>query len=196
MPGRFDLRPLARGLGTGLRRRQVLGAEPVDRRARRVLVITPTVVFVAAIALGLELSKADQLLAGTALLVGALLTAFSQVASWRDRLLARERKVDAVHVRALDEAAAHILVSVLLSGFTAVLLVVLANIDSDVALAHQTLLWLVRILSSLSVACFSYLALTLIIVVNLLWDAYQGAGSQATGPTAKTTDLSSPKKTA
>lgn len=196
MPGRFDLRPLARGLGDGLRRRQVLGAEPVDRRARCVLIFAPIIVFVAAIALGLELSKADQLLAGTALLVGAFLTAFSQVASWRERLLARERKVDAVHVRALDEAAAHILVSVLISGFAAVLLVVLANINPDVALAHQTLLWLVRILSALSVTCFSYLALTLIIVVNLLWDAYQGAGSQATVPAAKTSDLSSPRKTA
>lgn len=196
MPGRFDLRPLARGLGDGLRRRQVLGAEPAGRRARSVLIVVPLVVFVAALLLGLELSKADQLLSGTTLLVGALLTAFSQVASWRERLLARERKVEAVHIRALNEAAAHILVSVLLSGFSAALLIVLANLDSDVVLAHLPLLWLVRVLSSLSAASFSYLALTLVIVVNLLWDAYQGAGSHpAVAPTSKT-DLSSPRKSA
>lgn len=194
MPGRFDLRPLARGLGDGLRRRRVLGAEPADRRVRGVLIGVPIVVFIAALVLGLELVKADQLLAGTALLVGAFLTTFSQVATWRERLLARERKVEAVHIRALNEAAAHILVSVLLAGFTAVLLIVLANIDTNVALTHPALRWLVRILSALSVACFSYLALTLIIVVNLLWDAYQGAGSQAS--TTKTSELSSPRKTA
>lgn len=195
MPGRFDLRPLASGLGHGLRRRRVLGTEPADRRARGVLIVVPIVVFIAALALGLELVKADQLLAGTALLVGGLLTTFSQVATWRERLLARERKVEAIHIRALNEAAAHILVSVLFAGFTAALLIVLANIDTNMALAHPALRWLVRILSALSVACFSYMALTLIIVVNLLWDAFSGAGSQVPA-TTKTSELSSPRKTA
>jgi len=160
-----------------------------------VLIVVPIVVFIAALALGLELVKADQLLAGTALLVGGLLTTFSQVATWRERLLARERKVEAIHIRALNEAAAHILVSVLFAGFTAALLIVLANIDTNMALAHPALRWLVRILSALSVACFSYMALTLIIVVNLLWDAFSGAGSQVPA-TTKTSELSSPRKTA
>lgn len=179
MAGRFDLRPLIQGVREGLRRRRASGPEPADWGARRVLLIAPGIVLVASIAVGGGVSAADPLLAGTALLIGGLLAAFSQLASWRERLLARERKVDRRRIRALDEAGAHILWAVVVSVGATVDLVILANLD----VTNESPLWLAiagRVLGAVGAAVFAYLALTLVLVTNLLWDAYQDGGDSST----------------
>jgi len=176
VPGRFDARPLIGGLVEGLRKRRTWGDEPADRKARIILVGVPAAAFILTLVFGVELVKADQLFAGAALFSGALLGAFSQVANWRDRLLARERKVDAVYLRALDEAAAHILFAVLVSASAALALIVVTNVDLVALHRHRPAVLVVRVASAYGTAALAYLALTLVIVVNLLWDAYVGAG--------------------
>ena len=121
--------------------------------------------------LGVEFSHADQLLAGAALLAGALLAAFVQIASWRERILARHRRVDGVDVRALNEAAAHVLVSFLASLAVTIFVVVLANIDLYCAPVWVHVVD--RVLSAAAAALFTYIIVSLVIVVNLLWDAFQ-----------------------
>lgn len=180
MSGRFDLRPLAQGVGAGLRLRRPWGSEPPDKKTRAVLAVVPAAVLLTVLGFGLALPKADQLLAGTALLIGGLLASFSQLAGWRERLLARERTVDGRRIRALDEAAAHILFSVVVSVAATADLVALANLD----VGAKTAPWLVlvaRTLGAIGAAAFTYLALTMVLVVNLLWDAYQEEGRPTKG---------------
>jgi hypothetical protein len=126
------------------------------------------------LAFQVELKQADQLIAGLALLAGANLAVFAQIASWRERLTARARRIDRVNRRSLDEAAAHVLVSALISFAATAVMIVLANIDLPRCPTNLQL-WTVRGLSAFGVAALSLLLLLLVIVVNLLWDAYIAA---------------------
>jgi len=171
MVDRFNPSPLIRGLLEGLRLRRVSSSEPDDRWVRLVLFMAPPVTGAVLLTARVEFPAADQLLAASALLVGALLAAFAQVASWRERVLVRHRRrIDVVDVRALNEAAAHILMSLLIATVGSVATFALSNLDlgSKNAVAHG----FAQVLSAVSAATFTYVALSLIIVTNLLWDAY------------------------
>ncbi len=177
MPGRFDPRPLLRGVGQGLRKRRDTGPEAPDRKARAVLLVLPLAAAGIAAASGFVLPHADQFIAGAAVLVGALFAAFTQIASWRDRLLMRRNQTDGVDLRALDEAGAHVLFTVVVSLVATANLVVLANLDidqEDPSLPYATVL---TTLTSVGVGAFTYMNISLFVVVNLLWDAYEKSGS-------------------
>lgn len=172
MSERFDLRPLVRGLRDGLKLRRARAEdEKPDRWTRVALFGVPVAVLVLMIAFRVELNKADQLLAGAALLSAALIGAFAQIVTWRERILRRNREVERIKVRALNEAGAHVLVSLVMSVVVTVAVFVLANLALDCApLYLHIIAW---ILSGISAASFAYVALSLVIVANLLWDAFE-----------------------
>jgi hypothetical protein len=175
--GRFDLRPLLKGVGRGLRKRRDTGPEAPDKRVRGVLLALPLAAAWTTAAAGFVLPHADQFIAGAAVLVGALFAAFTQIAAWRDRLLARGNQTDGVDLRALDEAGAHVLFTVVISLAATADLVILANLDveqKDPSLAFSILL---RGLTAFGVGTFTYMTLSLFVVVNLLWDAYEKTGA-------------------
>ena len=176
MSERFDLRPLLSGLAQGLRNRRNVGEESPDFDAWAILLGFPIIAGLVVLIYKIELSKADQLLAGTAIFVGALLASFAQVASWRDRIAARDRRVDGIHIRALNEVAAHILLSVLISSIATAVLAVLANMDLESESPSIIHIILARGLSAIGVSAFVYVLISVVIVVNLLWDAYEEAG--------------------
>ncbi|MHA7190520.1 hypothetical protein ACX80N_09555 [Arthrobacter sp. MDT2-16] len=172
MSERFDLRPLIRGLSDGLRNRRAdAEMEVPDVWSRIVLFGIPALILVLMVAFRVELTHADQLLAGAALLSAALIGAFAQIVTWRERILRRNREVERVKVRALNEAGAHVLVSLVMSVVVTAAVFVLANLNlTCVSLYVHLIAW---ILSATSAACFAYVALSLIIVANLLWDAFE-----------------------
>ena len=172
MSERFDLRPLVRGLRDGLKLRRARAQdEKPDRWTRVILFGVPSVVLVLMVAFRVELTKADQLLAGAALLSAALIGAFAQIVTWRERILRRNREVERIKVRALNEAGAHVLVSLVMSVVLTVSVFVLANLVLDCApLYVHVIAW---ILSGISAGSFAYVALSLVIVANLLWDAFE-----------------------
>lgn len=172
MSERFDVQPLIRGLLSGLRKRRTTeGDEVADLRTRGVLFGAPAVVLLVMVGFRVELNHADQVLAGVTLLSGALIAAFAQIVSWRERILTRNREVERVKVRALNEAGAHVLVSLLMSVVVTASIFVLANMDlKDAEIYVHLIAW---ILSAISAAIFTYIALSLLIVTNLLWDAFK-----------------------
>lgn len=183
MSERLDPRPLMSGLLDGLRKRRLSANEPVDHAARWVLLGLPIAVGLAIGGFQVVFTQADQLLAACALLAGALLTGFAQVASWRERILARHRDVDEIDVRALNEAAAHILVSLLVSVVAAITVFALANLDLTCP-PLGVHVWSC-VLSGLSAASLTYVAISLIMVVNLLWDALQNEQRESKREAAK-----------
>lgn len=170
MPGRLDPRPLVRDLLQGLRLREHAEPEPPDVVTRIVLWGTPIIVGIAIGVCDLQLRDIGQLLSAVALFLGVLVAAFTQVASWRERILSRGRRIDDIDVRSLNEAGAHILISVLAALAIATLILVLINLPSG-----HNLIWLqviARFLRGCCAAGFTYMGLTLVVVVNLLRDAY------------------------
>lgn len=172
MSERFDIRPLIRGLRDGLQNRRAQAErETADLWTRTILFGTPAIIFAVLIVFRVELPNADQLLAGAALLSAALITAFAQVVSWRERVLARNQEVERIKVRALNEAGAHVLVSLLMSVVLSVAVFVLANMELvSVPMHVHIIAW---VLSAVSASSFAYVSLSLVIVTNLLWDAFQ-----------------------
>lgn len=172
MSERFDVRPLIRGLLSGLRKRRVSQDDEVpDVRTRVILFGVPAAVLLAMITFRVELTHSDQLLAGATLLLGALIAAFTQIVSWRERVLMRNRETERVKVRALNEAGAHVLVSLIMSVAVTVSVFVLANLNVYcVEFYVHIIAW---ILSAISAGSFTYIALSLVIVANLLWDAFK-----------------------
>ncbi|MFZ4842106.1 hypothetical protein [Mycetocola saprophilus] len=83
------------------------------------------------IAFRVELTRADQLLAGAALLSAALIGAFALIVTWCERILRCNREVERIKVRALNEAGAHVLVSRVMSVLVTVAVFVLANLILD-----------------------------------------------------------------
>jgi len=130
------------------------------------------------IVLDWQIRKPEALLAGFSLLAGSLLGVFSQLAGWRSRLSEREttyKTTERRYRRAVDEAVAHTLIAALASMAAAILMIVLANLLPDTASASSVLPWPARIITGLAVGVGSYLLMTFLIIVNLLWDAYEKA---------------------
>lgn len=172
MSERFDVRPLIQGLLSGLRKRRVNeDNEVADIPTRLLLFGIPSTVLLAMLSFRVELENSEQLLAGAALLLGALIAAFTQIVSWRERVLSRNRETERVKVRALNEAGAHVLVSLIMSVVVTVCVFILANLSLHcVELYVHVFAW---VLSALSAGSFAYIALSLVIVANLLWDAFE-----------------------
>ncbi|WP_157559486.1 hypothetical protein [Nocardioides sp. Soil777] len=173
--GRLNIGPLVAALNSGLRKRSLTGEEEPDTFARRALLIIPLAAGGAMIVTRTPLAAADQLTDSAAILVGALIAAFGTVAVWRERLTQRDRSVELVSRRALDEAAAHILTSTLATLLGLVFLIAVANIDPGKS--DDLLIWGEAVLSGLGLALYVYVMLTLVIVVNLLWDGYVEANN-------------------
>jgi hypothetical protein len=159
------------GVLSGLRKRSLTGPEKPDIGARLVLFGLPVLVVAGLIWSQIIISDAEVVLAAAALLVGALLAGFSQVAGWREKILDRGRAVDAVRVRALNEAGALILMSIHVSVFASVAVFTVAIIDVDQA-TPEWLRWVAIVMSSLGPAALTYVALSLVFVANLLWDGF------------------------
>jgi hypothetical protein len=172
--GRFSLTSLGKGLRDGLRKRRKVGEEKPDRLTRALLIILPIAALALAVYFDWTIDVPQDLLAGIALLIGAELAAFTQLAAWRERLNQRNLGKEAVRRRALDEAVAHVLVSTLIATLTAALLVAISVLGLDKE-SGPIALWAARILSAGVLGLLTYLGLTLWIVVNLLWDAYLDA---------------------
>lgn len=164
MSARLDVRPLACALLDGLRHRAQIGQERQDGATKYLLFGIPTAIFCVSLSAGLRLTGANDLIAGTAVLIGALLVGFSQLASWRERLTARNARIDGAEMRMLDEAVAHVLVATLASGVLSSAIAIGSNASWPPAIV---------IASSLAASITAYLALSLLIVVNLLWLAYR-----------------------
>ncbi len=175
---RLNLGPLARGVWDGLRDRKPVGEEPADRPTRRLLLWAPIGAAVLLAVFRIELDSADELIGGLALLIGALIGAFGLVAGWKERLAARNLPVDGTALRALDEAAAHILMSVFVSAVATAAFGALAQVaPAGDSLPKQVA---ATALGAIGVASSVYIFLSLWIVVNLLWDAYERASGKKT----------------
>lgn len=170
MLDRLSPRTVFRGVLSGLRKRSPDGREKRDVGARLVLFGVPLLVAAAVIATQTVVDKAEVALAAAALLVGALLAGFSQVASWRERVLARATTRDSVRVRALNEAGALILFSIHVSVLASVAVFVVSMIGSPGD--DSPVRWPLIVLGSVGPAALAYVALSLVFVANLLWDAF------------------------
>lgn len=158
------------GVLAGLRRRSHADKEKPDVGARLVLFGVPLAVAAALICAQVIIDEPEVVLAAAALLIGALLAGFSQVAGWRERILERGRGVDKVRVKSLNEAGALILMSIHVSvlASAAVFGVALIELPTD----SRWLQWLAIVLSSIGPAALTYVALSLVFVANLLWDGF------------------------
>ena len=136
-----------------------------------------------------RISAVDPLLGASALLVGGLLAALAQIASWRDKLTVRQDqndRADAPRRDSLDECVAHVLMLLYASSVLVVLLAVSANVASDAeclpvaqsALCQPIPSGTVPLgLSVAVVACGSYALLLVLLVVPKLWDTYVDANN-------------------
>jgi hypothetical protein len=121
------------------------------------------------------LREAGSLVGGLALLAAALLAVVVQLAVWRQRLTDRSQARDGVARRSLDEAVAN----TLLSAVTCVLLAGLGVIEANILIpktGEGTVLPLpAKLITALVVGGCTYLVLTFILIVNLMFDAYVNA---------------------
>jgi hypothetical protein len=183
MTDRFNMGPLLAGVAKGLRHRANVGTEQPDLVARAVLLGVPVAAGVASWMLGWQIRKPEVLIAGYSLLAASLLAVFSQLASWRGRLedrAVRFKVTEGRSRRAVDEAVAHTLMAALGSMLAAFLMVILANILPEAGVTQSSVLpWFASLLTAASVAVGGYLLLTFLIIVNLLWDAYQEASKES-----------------
>lgn len=170
MLDRLNPGSLFRGVLAGLRKRSHNADEKPDILARVVLFGVPAAVAVVVVATQTVIDKAEVALAAAALLVGALLAGFSQVASWRERVLARRPGGSAVRVRAMNEAGALILFSIHVSVLAAVAVFIVTLVGTPAV--ENPARWLVIIVGSIGPAALTYVALSLVFVANLLWDAF------------------------
>ncbi|GEB21949.1 hypothetical protein [Brevibacterium aurantiacum] len=170
MLNRFNPGRVIAGVFAGLRRRSQTGDEKFDVVAFLVLFGLPVAVAVLLICARVAIDEPEIWLAAAALLVGALLAGFSQVAGWRERILERGRSVDQVRVRALNEAGALILMCIHVSvlGSASLLCVALIEMKDHAGWVD----WIAVGLSSIGPASLAYIALSLCLVVNLLWDGF------------------------
>lgn len=170
MLDRFNPSRVLKGVLLGLRKRSHSDQEKPDVGARLVLFGAPVIVAAALICTKTVIDEPEIMLAAAALLIGALLAGFSQVAGWREKVLERGRAIDKVRVKALNEAGALILLSIHVSvlASAAVFGVALITLPSE----SGWLTWLAVVLSSIGPAALTYVALSLVFVANLLWDGF------------------------
>ncbi|WP_030527730.1 hypothetical protein [Phycicoccus jejuensis] len=128
-------------------------------------------VFLLCVSTRVVLVQPSQLTAVFGLMSTAMFAAFALIARWREVLSARTKVVDKIPKRALDEAVAHVLIASLTGISGAALTVVLTVIPTS---APGTTPHLVAvILTAASLALGTVFFLTLLIIINLLHDAYQ-----------------------
>lgn len=172
MLDRLNSGSLFKGVLRGLRHRAKDGdaVEKADILARIILFGVPAAIVTLLTITSTVVDEVDAALAAAALLVGALLAGFSQVASWRERILARNGDRNSVRVKALNEAGALILFSIHVSVLAAVAVFVVTLLDAS---AFEGLWkYALAALSSIGPASLAYVALSLVFVANLLWDAF------------------------
>ncbi|GAB3884707.1 hypothetical protein [Terrabacter terrigena] len=171
MTDRFSVGALLKAQRDSMRRGDVSGDRP-DRLAQLVLFGLPLVLAVVAWVRNFELADAGSVLAAFGLLAATLVALFVQLAAWRLRLNDRARngyvEVERPAREAIDEATYHTLVGALVSGAGAVVTVIGSNSAGE---NKPVAGWL----ASLVVALGASLALHFIIIVNLVFDAYQTA---------------------
>ena len=176
MTDRFDITPLVRAALGGMTHRAVLGKERRDWVALATLTLLPVASAVVSMFFGWRLRDAGSLVAGLSLLGAALLALVVQFAAWRGRLSERKKPSEAVARRAIDEAVAN----TLLATLTCVALAALTAVLSNISAPDPT--WTVipaaaEVLTALIIGGCVYLGLILLVVLNLLFDAYQQATS-------------------
>lgn len=131
-------------------------------------------------ALGLVLGQPSQLTAVFGLMSTAMFAAFALIARWRESLSARALGIDKVPKRSLDEAIAHVLVASLTGILGAALTVGIAVLPTPND--DPTLRLLAMFLTAVSLGLGSFFFLTLIMIVNLLHDAYERVNPPALPP--------------
>lgn len=192
MTDRISPIALAKTAWSSLRVRAVVGTERPDRTARVILAGLPALGFGVSLWLDWLVRDSAALIAGFSLLPAALLAVVPQFAAWRQRLTDRSRKTDGLAQRKLDEAVAHTLLVVVVSIVLAAVAIVLSNITEPTPASPSVVLpWVARVLTGLMVAGGAYLLLSLMLVVNLLFDAYQdatGSGGRSEGQDSRWRD--------
>lgn len=107
----------------------------------------------------LHLDNAGTLIGAVALLASGLLAVFVQLCATRATYT---QQINAPEKALVDNSAIHVLTGVLYSIITAVLLVIIENVDGDIK----------RILTAITVAFFIALVLLFIIIIPKLWSLY------------------------
>ncbi|TKR27166.1 hypothetical protein FA014_02070 [Cellulomonas hominis] len=144
------------------------------------LLVVPLVAAAAVVWQQFGLGSTGAVTSGLALLGGALLAAFPQLAAWRSRLSQRvefKATTERPARESVDEAVAHVLWSALLSVLGAVLA---AAVENSVPTGEQieaagVPYWTWIAMGAALVALSTYLVLTFVVIVNLLWSAYRRA---------------------
>ncbi|GID26840.1 hypothetical protein Abr02nite_18230 [Paractinoplanes brasiliensis] len=128
---RFDVRPLFLDHLRSMRRVQLDVDEerlPPDLASRLVLYGIPAAVGVVAVWQQWRLTDPGAIGAGCALMAGILFTAFTQLASLRDRLEDRHESIGESSRRLFRETAAHLLVGALASATESIVLIVASGV--------------------------------------------------------------------
>lgn len=181
MSDRFSPVALMVNAWGSLRVRSAVGHERPDWTAIVALAGLPAGLGVLSFWQGWVFRETGSLVAAFALLSAAQVAIVPQFASWRQRLSERARASEGIARRKVDEAVSNLLLSVVVCVLLTVLAVVLANIappsgpDDPLALTA-------RLLTGVMCAGACYLVLTILLIVNLLFDAYQDANGLAATP--------------
>ncbi len=172
MTGRLNPGPTLTGALNGvLLRRPRNAEEPADSTTPVLLFGLPLLVVGAACATRVVLPHPGILVVAGAVLTAALLPTFAAIAMWREQARAARCEPDRVATGALDEAGAHVLVSVLVAAVATLGMAVVATVGlPDDAGTART--WLVVAAGAIGLGCWTYLVLSLVMAVNLMWDAY------------------------
>ncbi|GIG41932.1 hypothetical protein [Cellulomonas phragmiteti] len=180
MTDRFSPAALVKEAWDSLRQRTVVGAEPHDWAARLTLLVLPAAGLGVSIWLDWSIRDSGSLIAGLSLLAAALFAIVPQFAAWRQRLTERARPSEGIAQRKLDEVVAHTLLAAVVAIGLVAIAVVLGNISTPVEGSLEVVVpWVARILTGIMVGGGTYLILTMMLVVNLLFDAYRDANGLA-----------------
>lgn len=146
-----------------------------DTTARVIVVLLPLTVGVSCYVAGATMQAGAAMLAGVSLLAGGFLAAFSQVASWRERLTeqrAQHEVSDRPRRDALDESVAHIITAIYVCITQAVVLVIALNTADDQGVVHGV--W-----AALPYALGTYLVLVIFMVLPNLYETYDNSNKVA-----------------
>lgn len=145
-------------------------APVADTSTRVTIVLVPVVAFGLMFIPGAGISAPGALLAGVALLAGSFLSAWGQVSSLRLKLTDRAedyKTVEQIDRDSLDETAAHLLVASIMSGATALWLVLGMNFATDPDGGSVRGLF-----AALATGFAVYVLLVFLIAVPRLYNAY------------------------
>lgn len=167
--GRLSPRPLFRGHWKSLT--NVTTDRAAGDWVARVALLGAAVLAPVAWYLGWSIRAPQPILAGVALMAGALIGSFGQINTLRLKLTDRDGDDDPttqVDREALDESAAHLLTSAYLCAVTAVLLVLGINLSPDSSASPAVCgFW-----AGSAIAVGTYAVITFLIAVPRLYGAY------------------------